>query len=88
MSSSRGEAILVTKDRQDPVTYGLTLGDRTGWGQLVGEFDALHAAFEAGKSELRFSDGRVAPIILTSHNYGTGLAEFQLAGAVHGGAGV
>jgi hypothetical protein len=86
VEDGRGEGVLIVGDNEFPVTYGLTVtqsrGIRDGAGQIIGSEAALFAAFEGDRCRLRLGDGRTAPIVVTRYGTGTGVAEFQLAGAV------
>lgn len=86
VEDGRGEGRLIAGESEFPVTYGLTVtenrGLRDGAGQIIGTEAALFAAFEADRCRLQLCDGRTAPIIITRYAAGTGVAEFQLAGAI------
>lgn len=86
LEDRRGAGVLILPADQVNVTYGLTVTQGDGWktgvGQIIGPDAALHQASMSDKCSLDLGDGRIAPIIVTEHFSGRGLAEFKLAGAI------
>lgn len=77
----RGDGFLMFGDQKFAVTYGYTVADGIGGGQIVGDPQVLSEAVDQGGLKLLLADDRIARIILTGQSFGAGMAEFRLAGA-------